>query len=63
MSEKFPTVRDILLKYLDAMPENQGRRMGRPRTYMGLPVDLSNLDTPINGYVVQRFRPLKKTSS
>jgi hypothetical protein len=56
MGEKFPTLRDILLKYLDAMPENVGREdhlKGLPRTYMGLPVDMSNLDEPIKGYVVK----------
>lgn len=45
------TVREMILAYLDASPENVGRLKGLPRTYMGLPVDLSNLDAPIKGYV------------
>ncbi len=56
MTSDAPTLRSILLAYLDAMPENTGREdclKGLPRTYMGLPVDLSNLDAPIIGYVVK----------
>lgn len=46
------TVRDMILAYLDAdLLRDPTKPL--PRTYMGLPVDLSNLDTPITGYVVK----------
>jgi len=60
MTNAFPespvTVRDMIKAYLDASPENAGRLQGLPRTYMGLPVDLSNLDAPIRGYVMQKMK-------
>lgn len=48
-----PTLREILLEYLDYLPANADRLKGTPRMYMGLPVDLSNLDAPICGYVMK----------
>jgi hypothetical protein len=48
------TVREMIEAYLDASPENLGTPL--PRTYMGLPVDLSNLDAPISGMVVRRSK-------
>ena len=52
-----PTLREILRWALSLEPENVGRPKGQSQTYMGLPVDMSNLDQPITGYVVQKFNP------
>lgn len=46
------TVREMILEYLKWLPENAPDKP-LPQTYMGLPVNLSNLDAPINGYVME----------